>query len=379
MNRRFALSLLCCFALSATGCEKKSVAPNAAATPAKQAQMALPVLTIDNQDIATITTGFLQNTIEATGTLKAVRQVVIKSKTIGEVLEFNLLEGQAVKKGQTVARIDEQESHLRLRERQAQVQSAKAQLDLANRTFENQQQLFQKGFISQTALDNAQTQLNVARANLDSLNASLALANKGVTDNRLTTPISGIVAERYVQRNEKVGIDTRLMLIVDDTSLELEALLPVADSAKLAAGAVVSVKPEGTTTALAGKITRVNPTTTVGTRLVPVHIEISNQKGQLKQGQFASVSVVTSQRSNVLSVAPESIRESGGRSFVYVVSADNMVTEQNIQLGQRGTNSDNREAVEVIKGLTAGMTLISTNLGPLRAGSKVQIRTASKS
>jgi RND family efflux transporter MFP subunit len=359
-----------------TACSKKTERP--AVTNAPAAALAAPTLAIDPQDIAVMALGVVQSTAEATGTLKAVRQVVIKTKTAGEVLELTLLEGQSVKKGQTVARIDEQESQLRLRERQAQQQSSQAQLELATRTFDNQKQLFQKGFISQAALDSSQTQLNVARAALDQASASVAIANKAVLDNRLISPINGIVAERFAQRNEKVGLDARVMLIVDDTSLELEALLQVADAAKLKPGNLVTVKPEGADISTAGKITRINPATATGTRLVPIHIEISNSQGRLKQGQFASARVVTSEKNNVISLAPEALREANGRTFVYTVSSDNKIAERDVQVGIRGINSNNRDVVEIVRGLEVGTQVIVTNLGPLRSGSAVEMRIAAK-
>jgi RND family efflux transporter MFP subunit len=376
MNRLVAAALVC--VVVGSGCGKKIEAVVPTVPVANTASAAPSALTIDPTDLAIVSSTSLRTTVEATGTLKAVRQVIVKTKTAGEVIELSLLEGQSVKKGQAVARIDEQESGLRLNERQAQSQSAKAQLDLAKRTFDNQQQLFQKGFISQAALDNAQTQLNVAAAAFDSANATLAIAKKGVSDSKLTSPINGVVAERYVQLNEKVGLDARIMLIVDDTSLELEALLQVADAGKLSAGSIVSVKPEGSDTASQGTITRINPATATGTRLVPVHIAITNQQGKLKQGQFASATLVTTERLNVVSVLPESIREVAGRSFVYVISANNTLAEQDITLGARGTNSQGRDVIEVTKGLAAGTNIVASNLGPLRVGSPVQLRAAAK-
>jgi membrane fusion protein, multidrug efflux system len=357
-------------------CSKKTEPPLATKSTAQV--MAAPTLALDPQDIAVMALSVLQSTAEATGTLKAVRQVVIKTKTAGEVTELMLLEGQSVKKGQTVARIDEQESQLRLRERQAQQQSSQAQLELANRTFDNQKQLFQKGFISQAALDSSQTQLNVARAALEQASASVAIAKKGVLDNRLIAPINGIVAERFAQKNEKVGLDARVMLIVDDTSLELEALLQVADAAKLKPGNLVTVKPEGADVSTPGKITRINPATATGTRFVPIHIAIDNSQGRLKQGQFASARVVTSEKNNVISLAPEALREANGRNFVYAVSSDNKIVEQAVQVGIRGITSNNRDAVEIVKGLEVGTQVIVANLGPLRPGSAVEMRTAAK-
>jgi membrane fusion protein, multidrug efflux system len=380
MFRTIALLSVCIVVLAS--CTKKTE-PNASNTPVPQNGTSLSTtakasaLIVEPTDITTVASGVMQSALEATGTLKAVRQVTVKSKTVGEVVELSLLEGQPVKKGQLLARIDDIESNLRLRERQAQMQSAKAQLELASRTFENQQQLFQRGFISQAALDNAQTQLNVARAAVDSSSATLSIANKAITDTRLISPISGVVAERYVQLGEKVGLDARVMLIIDDTSLELETLLQVADTAKLAAGSSVTVKPEGATSVI-GKITRINPSTSAGTRLVPVHIEMSNAGGKLKQGQFASVTIVTGKKDNVIAISPDAIREVAGRNFVYVVGADNKVIEQDVQLGERGSNTEARDVVLITKGLTAGSRIVANNLGPLRAGTVIQLRGATK-
>ena len=114
-------------------------------------------------------------------------------------------EGDTVKAGQVVARIDSTEYGARVKQAQEQADSAKAQIDIAQRQWDNNKALMDQGFISKTALDTSLNNLNAAQANHKAALAAVEMARKTLDDTVLRAPISGVVAQRLAQPGERVG------------------------------------------------------------------------------------------------------------------------------------------------------------------------------
>ncbi len=331
-----------------------------------------PELILPAKDVFSVSTTTLESQQTATGTLKAGRSVVIRSRTSGELQEIVAREGKAVKSGQVIVKIDDQDHRLRLNERLAARQSAKAQLELAQRNFNNQKQLFEKGFISQAALDGSSAQLEVSRANLDSAQAAVRLAERSLGDTRLKAPISGVVGEWFVQPGEKVSPDTRLVSIIDLNSLELEVPVSAEQVSRLAVGQKAQAVVEGTGVEIPGVITRINAQTAPGTRSIPVIVKLSQTPATLRVGMFAQAKFTTQRLENVVAIPQAAVREIAGKRFVYVLNADHSVTEQIVETGIQ-SSSENGTMVEVRNGLKSGQRIIATNLGLVKPGTKIQI------
>ena len=330
-------------------------------------------------DLLRLEPGSIERGIPLTGTLRAREQTLVRAKLAGELVELTVREGTAVRAGQRIARIDPTDFEARVREREAQRRSAEAQLEQARRTFENNRQLLEKGFISQNAFDNAQSGLQVAVANRDAALAQLAQARKALADTVVTAPMDGIVAERFAQVGEKVSPDTRIVSIVDLSRMEIEAPVPASEIASVRLGQPVSLRVEGIDAVQTGEVVRIAPSTAAGTRSVPVYIGLDNRDPRIRAGLFAHGTLSVERRSGVLVVPAASVRDAAGRSFVYVV-ADGVLREQVVTLGLRDpaapAANGSTGIAEVTGGLKPGDTIVGVNLGTLRAGSRVRIAAA---
>jgi RND family efflux transporter MFP subunit len=200
---------------------------------------------LQSTDVALATTIELSQGLPISGTIKAVNSAVIKARVPGELQGLLVREGDFVKAGQIVARIDDTEAKARLRQAQQQAQSAKAQVDIAKRSFDNNRSLVEQGFISKTALDTSTASLNAAEANHLAAQAGADVASKALEDTVLRSPISGQVAQRLAQPGERVGVDARILEIVDISTLELEANLGAADSIGVKVGQTATLTLEG--------------------------------------------------------------------------------------------------------------------------------------
>ena len=131
------------------------------------------VIELTAADVVRATRRELAETLAVSGTLKAVDSAQVKARVAGELSGLTVREGDSVRAGQVIARIDPTEYHSRMRQAQEQADSARAQAEVAQRTYDNNKALVDQGFISRTALDTSQSNLNAA---LSTHRAALAAA-----------------------------------------------------------------------------------------------------------------------------------------------------------------------------------------------------------
>ncbi|MFY8043080.1 MAG: efflux RND transporter periplasmic adaptor subunit, partial [Rhodoferax sp.] len=206
-------------ALSARKAQKEALA---AQQEASKTQVAV---VLGTQDVVTVKSMDLVQSLTISGPLKAVNAAFVKARVAGELQGLTVREGDVVKAGQVIARVDATESQARVRQAQQQAEAARAQVDIAKRSFENNRSLVEQGFISKTALDSSTASLAAAEASYRAAQAGADVAGKALDDTVLRAPMSGQVAQRLAQPGERVAVDARIVEIVDVSRLELEASL----------------------------------------------------------------------------------------------------------------------------------------------------------
>ena len=340
------------------------------ATPPPEEKPAEAAIELAADDLATAEAGEIQRLLPITGALRAASQAVVKAKVAGELAEVLVKEGDAVKAGQLLARIDEAEYRARLNERAATLEASRAQAKFAEQSRRKYQELLAKKFISETAYENYQTNANVTEGQVRAAEAQLVLARKSLDDTQVRAPIAGSISERALQRGDKASVDTRLFTIVDLAKLELEAPVPAAEVPHLAVGQAVRFTVEGFgSKEFAGSIVRINPATQPGTRSILIYVEIPNPELALKAGMFAKGSLVlATQRAEVL-VPVTALRTDGAATFVYTLAGDRLA-RQDVTVG---LVNEGAGRAEIAKGLAPGARIVRANLGPLRIGAPVRI------
>lgn len=318
-------------------------------------------------DVAPVRSTELSQVLPVSGALKAVNSAFVKARVAGEIQGLNLREGDFVKAGQVMGRIDTTEYQARLRQAQQQAEAARAQVDIAQRTLDNNQSLVNQGFISRTALDTSLSNLAGAQANYKAAQAGADVAQKSLEDTVLRAPIDGQIAQRLVQNGERVAIDARVMEIVDLRALELEAPLSAADSVRVQAGQIAQLAIEGLGEPVPATVVRINPSTVAGSRAVLVYLSVATRPG-LRQGLFAQGNLATG-RVNALAVPLDAVRTDKPQPYVQLV-ARGQVLHQTVSLGASG-ESQGLTMVEV-KGLSAGAEVLQGSVGALREGTLVK-------
>ncbi len=352
---------------------KAGAGVNAAALAASAAASAPQGLDLSAGDVARAERAELSTLLAVSGGLKAVQSAFVKSKLAAELQTLNVREGDSVKAGQLIGRLDATEFQWKLRQAEDQAGAAKAQLEIAQRTLDNNKALVDQGFISRTALDTSVSSAAGAQASLQAAKAAAELARKAVVDSEIHAPISGLVAQRLVQPGERVSIDARLIEIVDLSRIELEAAVAPEDVLALRVGQAARVRIDGQAEAVAAKVVRINPSAQAGSRSVLAYFELANSAG-LRQGLFARAEVEL-QRKSALVVPVSALRYDQAQPYVLAVE-DGKAVQRRVTTGLRGDvriDGRSESAVEVVDGLPAGAVVLRGTVGALREGTRLKL------
>lgn len=318
----------------------------------------------------------LRQMMQLTGTLRAVDQVTMKAKVAAEVRSVMVREGEAVAAGQIVVKLDTGEYDARVSQARGNLNNARAQLEIATKTRDNNLALVEKGFISKNALDNSASQYAAAKASVDAAQGALDIVLKSLNDTVSRSPISGLVSVRHVQPGEKVSIDSRLIEIVNLQKLELEAAVPSSEIARVAIGQKVELAVEGLSRHFDGKVVRINPSTQAGSRSVPVYVQVANPQNLLRVGMFAEGRLLLSSKSGVMALPQSAVRKVNDSSFVFAI-VNNKIERTPVTLGSTGLVGDDHH-IEITSGLEFGAQVIRADMGNLTPGTPVRVNATPK-
>jgi RND family efflux transporter MFP subunit len=332
-------------------------------TPEAPTAAVVPSIELAESDIFTARTQTLSVGIAVSGALKASQSAIVKARVAGELQELSVREGDRVQAGQVIARIEPIEYQARVRQAQQQADAAKAQVDIAQRQFDNNQALVNQGFISQTALLTSQANLNGATATHAAALAALDLANKSLADATLRSPLSGVVAQRLAQPGERVAIEARLVEVINLSQLELEAALTAEDASLVRVGMTAQLQVDGVDAPISAKVLRINPSAQIGSRSILVYLGIKGREG-LRQGQFAQGTLGT-ETLQAMAVPVDSVRTDKPQPYVQVVQ-DGKVAHITVRTDVRSEGE--RQTLVAVTGVSEGAQVLSGSVGAVREG-----------
>ena len=351
------------------------------------AAAAEPVIELSAGDVSRAFFAELGTPLAISGSLKAVNSAVVKAKVAAELKSLGVREGQQVQAGQLLGVLDSTEFDLRLRQAEEQATAAQTQLDIAQRTLDNNKALVSQGFISRNALDTSNSNMAGASASLQAARAAAEITRKAVRDTRIVAPISGLIAQRFVQAGERVALDARIVEIVDLGKLELEAAVAPQDVVRLRVGQTATVMVDGLTQAVPARVVRINPSAQTGTRSVLAYLALDSS-ATLRQGLFARASVEL-QRKRALVVPASAVRYDQAQPYVIVLQAG-QAQQRRVSTGLHGNTTTvatgvpagagaapaaSEEAVlEITSGVTEGDVVLRGSVGTLRTGTRLALQ-----
>jgi HlyD family secretion protein len=285
-------------------------------------------------------TGDVQVRVTEVGSVEPLVKVDVKSVLSGKVVELLVREGDKVKRGQVLARVEPDVNQARdLSQVKNAVHEAEIALQEARTTFERNRGLFDQGLLSQQANLEAETRYRQAKANHESAlekyrivqesGVPIALADAGMTQRlNVTSPMDGLVIRRDVELGDTVmsGVSsfnagTVLMTVADVDTMIIKAGINEVDIGKIRAGQPVRISLDAyPKVKFAGAIERIAPAARLEdkVKVFDVEIGIDRQGAELRTGMTANIDVVGEKRESVLTVPVEAIFKKDDAEIVYV-------------------------------------------------------------
>jgi RND family efflux transporter MFP subunit len=370
-RRRAALAVAIVALAVAVGGTVAMRAAGTSGKPNEGASKAPRALEFTAGDLAYVESRPLGRWLPLSGTLQPVHQATVKAKVSGEVRQVAVREGEAVRHGQVLARIDTADLEARLAERIGALESARAQLKLAEKTRAMNNRLLAEKFISQNAFDGSESTFNVAQGGVKSAEAQVRLAQNAIRDAVVVAPLTGIVAKRHVQPGEKVAFDTALVTVVDLRDLELAALVPAVDVPELKLGMPVELTVDGFgERRFAGRVERINPSTEPGTRAINVYVGLSNADAALRAGMFVSGRIAVAASHPAPTLPATAVRTEAGQSFVWTVDSGKLVRRM-VVVGRRDEDAG---LVEIRTALPATTPVLAARFDNLKEGAPAIVK-----
>lgn len=289
-----------------------------------------------------------------TATLDAEQEATVVSKVRGIINEIYVEEGDQVKAGQVIAKIEDEQYKI-------EAARAKATLDRLQNDFQRNKELFDKNLIAAETFQNSQFEYESQKAAYD-----LAMLNLEYSS--IKSPISGVVSERFVKRGNMIGTDQQVFRVTDFSPLQAILYVPEHEMAKIRkdqrAELRVDALPNQT---FVGHVERISPVVDSQTGTFKVTVFVDETKDMLRPGMFGRVKIVYDTRENTRMIPKSAVMSEDLAQSVYVIQ-DSLAFKKQIQTGY--TNGLN---VEVINGLEDGDIVVTIGQGSLQDSSKVNI------
>ena len=289
------------------------------------------------------------------GVVEAVRDTTLSAQVPGAIVALTVKAGDTVKAGQELVRIDARAASQSAAASVAQVDAARASLQVASKEFERQKQLFQKQYISQAALDRAQAQLQASQAQVQALQAQAGAATTQSGFYVLKAPYAGVISEVPVALGDMAMPGRPLMRLYDPSALRVTAVVPQMAAAALAGSQNLQVEIPGLTnarTSVQASQIQLLPTVDAATHTVQLRVALSPDVKDATPGMFARLwlpAAVLAAGELRMQIPATAVVRRAEMTGVYVLDAQGRPLLRQVRLGRRSG-----EQVEVLSGLRPG-------------------------
>ena len=324
------------------------------------ALLAYPLQAAESLAIAKAEYREVAQTYSVEGVVEAVRQSTVSAQISGRIKEVNFDIGDTVKKGQVILRIDERETAQALAGSQAQVMQSQAALTQAKANYERSVQLFEQKYISQSGLDKAKADYDVAKAQAAASEAGESQSTLARGYAAVIAPFGGVVASRMVEMGEMVTVGKPLMVGFDPSQMRVIVNVPQYKLAEIGTHPKVSVELSSLKRWVPAASVTVQPSADIRTHSTQVRVSLPPNVKGVYPGMFVRAHFVVGKAKKLLIPASAVLRRSEVVA-VYVVDDAGMVRLRQVRLGEETGENE----IEVLVGLNPGENVA---LDPIKAG-----------
>jgi multidrug efflux system membrane fusion protein len=315
-------------------------------------------------------------TLQVVGRAEAYESVVLKARIDGQVAAVLFTEGQHVKQGDILIRLDPADFTARLRQSSATTARDEALLAKTRADTARYTALKERKFVSEEKVNDVRTTEVAATANLRASKAAEELARLQLTYASIRAPFSGIVGARLVFPGSSVKVNETILAVVNRIhpllvtfsmpEKHLPRLREAMKSGKL--NADVSL-PGDSAQHFAGKVSFIDNAVDPTTGTILMKATLPNEDEKLTSGQFLNVSLTLNTLSSAVTVPDEAIQQGADGHFVYVVKDD-----QSVEMRKIETAASSAGLTAVSKGMTRGETVVTDGQLRLAPGVKVKAK-----
>ena len=328
------------------------------------------VMQLHTSEVYDVAPRDLSEAIAFTGSVRPVRSADISAQVAGIANQVHVQAGDTVSEGDVLVEIDATDLNLQLRQQQSALNSTEIQLNAARQTLDRVRSLAERGSTPQATLDAAISDVDGLEASLASLQSQVEQVETNIERTLVRAPFDGTVSRRMVEPGQVVGQGAVVISLVDLSRLTVDAMVPLAQTASIAAGQTASLEVHGLDGAVfEAAVERINPVAEEGTRSVVVHLGLDNRDAQLRGGMFVTGRIVTESSSDAIAVPQDAVLGSEGERYVLAV-VDGEVTRQPVSVEKVW---DRLGLIEISDGVAAGEVVVALPLSGLEAGQNVVV------
>jgi membrane fusion protein, multidrug efflux system len=340
------LSPLLLTVLLLAGCKGKDGAEATAAEGKESPSIPVEVAGLERGDVFALYTG--------TASLETDHDALVIAKVGGEVVEIRAEEGDRVKAGQLLARLDGDRLQL-------EMERARANALKVEQEYNRSVQLFEQGLVSSGAFEGM-------KHDLDALRAIYRLAQLEYSYTRIVAPIDGVVTRRHIRLGNTISVNEPAFQVTELDPLIAYIHIPEREFRRLEPGQAADL----TLDAIPGQrfsaqVERISPIVDPVTGTFKVTMKVPDQGGRLKPGMFGRFNIVWDTRKNVLLVPRVAIVDDDVSDSVFVV-VDGKAERRTVRVGYtRGTQ------VEIMDGLEGDEEIVVIGQAGLRDGARIEV------
>jgi RND family efflux transporter MFP subunit len=347
--------------------------PGDVAGGAPQADAA-PVLLLAPEDLRTIARGGASGGPVITGSVQPERRADLRAEVAAVVQQVARDNGQPVKRGDVLVRLDDTAIRESLQSAQAGERAATQAYEQAQRQVERLKTLQAQGMTSAQALDDAEGRRNAAQSELVAARARVVSAQQQLRRTEVRAPFDGIVSERKASAGDTAQVGKELLKVIDPNSMRFEALVAADRMGEVQIGQRVRFRVKGVEgVEFTGKVQRVEASANAVTRQVEVLVTFDDGAQAPRVAGLYAEGRIDSGAAAVPTLAEGSIVRSGAVTQVWRVGKDGTLAKVAVQLGERDARSGE---FPLRGGLAEGDVILRNPGSALVEGQKVELAKA---
>lgn len=296
----------------------------------------------------------LDNIVRSSGTVLASESVDLVTEAAGRIEAILFTEGAHVRRNVLLLKINDDDVR-------AQLKKTELQIELANAQEARQKHLLEIEGVSKEQYDAALNQLNTLKADRENLIAA-------IRKREIRAPFDGVIGLRYVSAGGYVSQTTRIASIQKINPLKIDFAIPEKYANQVSAGDPVSFTNDETQQRFDGRVYAIEPTIDPATRTVQLRARCDNTSGRIFPGSYVQVELQLKRITNALLVPTQAIIPVLKGQTV-LVAKNNVTRSVAVKTGIRDAN-----LVQIVEGLSAGDTVITSGLMQLRTGMPVAVK-----